>query len=217
MVSSEQKRNRSQTLNEEWANAITHGIGGLISISAVTLLIVLVSLEQGAQAVVAVSIYGASLFLLYLASTLFHSVQAPRVKAWLNLFDHCAIYLLIAGTYTPFLIVGLNDLTGWVLFSLIWSIALAGIYLKLRFRGKYHRFHVMNYVALGWIALFAMPQLKAHLPEGALDLIVAGGITYTVGVIFYVLEQVPFCHAIWHLFVLGGSTCHYIAVYHTVL
>ena len=217
MVSSEQKRNRSQTLNEEWANAITHGIGGLISISAVTLLIVLVSLEQGAQAVVAVSIYGASLFLLYLASTLFHSVQAPRVKAWLNLFDHCAIYLLIAGTYTPFLIVGLNDLTGWVLFSLIWSIALAGIYLKLRFRGKYHRFHVMNYVALGWIAMIAMPQLKAHLPEGALDLIVAGGITYTVGVIFYVLEQVPFCHAIWHLFVLGGSTCHYIAVYHTVL
>ncbi|MBK8972629.1 MAG: hemolysin III family protein [Hahellaceae bacterium] len=217
MVSSERKRNRSQTLSEEWANAITHGLGGLVSISAVTLLIVLVSLEQGAQAVVAVSIYGASLFLLYLASTLFHSVQAPQVKAWLNLFDHCAIYLLIAGTYTPFLLVGLNDTTGWLLFTLIWSIALAGIYLKLRFRGKYHRFHVMNYVALGWIAMIAMPQLKAHLPEGALDLIIWGGITYTVGVIFYVLEQIPFCHAVWHLFVLGGSTCHYIAVYHTVL
>ena len=211
------KHSRSQTLIEELVNALTHGIGGLVSISAITILIVFASLQEDAWKVVSVSIYGGTLFLLYLASTLYHSIQHQRAKDYLNLFDHCAIYLLIAGTYTPFLLVGMRSPLGWVLFSLIWTIALSGIFLKCRYRGRYHRFHVMNYIALGWIALIAMPQLMARLPEASLDLILAGGIVYTVGVVFYVLDRVPFSHAVWHLFVLGGSTCHYIAVYHTVL
>lgn len=211
------KPSRSQTLTEELVNALTHGVGGLVSLSAITLLIGFASLEEDAWKVVSVSIYGGTLFLLYLASTLYHSIQNARAKDHLNLFDHCAIYLLIAGTYTPFLLVGMRSTLGWILFSLIWIIALSGIFLKCRYRGKFHRFHVLNYIALGWIGLLAMPQLMERLPESALVLILAGGITYTVGVIFYVLEQIPFSHAIWHLFVLGGSTCHYIAVYNTVL
>lgn len=211
------KWKRSQTTAEEIANAVTHGAGALVSIAAATLLITFASLESDAWKIVAVSIYGATLFLLFLASTLYHSIPHEGAKQALKLFDHSAIYLLIAGTYTPFLLVSMRTTLGWTLFILVWTIAIAGIFLKLRHRDRYHRFHVVNYVALGWIAAIAMPQFTASLPETAMDLIVAGGVVYTVGVVFYVLDRIPFAHSIWHLFVLGGSTCHYIAVYHSVI
>lgn len=211
------KLKRAQSLAEELVNALTHGLGALVSISAVTVLIVLASQENDVWKIVAVSIYGGSLFLMFLASTLFHSIPAGRAKTALNLFDHCAIYLLIAGTYTPFLLVNLRTAMGWTLFAIVWLIALSGIFLKLRYVGRHHRFHVMNYLAMGWIGLILMPQLMTQLPAGAFNLILAGGIVYTVGVVFYVMERLPYAHSVWHCFVIGGSTCHYIAVYRSVL
>ncbi|GAA3974122.1 PAQR family membrane homeostasis protein TrhA [Allohahella marinimesophila] len=208
---------RAQSKVEEIINAVTHGLGAFVSVAAITILIVLASQERDAWAIVAVSIYGASLFLLYLASMLYHGVDHPRAKYLLNQFDHCAIYLLIAGTYTPFLLVNMRSTTGWVVFAILWTLALTGIYFKLKSPGKRHKVHLVNYIVMGWMGLIVAPQLMMSLPPVALDLIIAGGIVYTVGIIFYLLDRVPYAHSIWHLFVLGGSTCHYIAVYYGVL
>ena len=208
---------RLQSRAEELVNAVTHGLGAFVSVAAITILIVLASQERDVWAVVAVSIYGTSLFLLYLASMLYHGVEHPRAKYLLNQFDHCAIYLLIAGTYTPFLLVNMRSTTGWVVFMILWTLALGGIYFKLRDPGKRHKVHLINYVVMGWMGLIVAPQLMMSLPPVALDLIIAGGIVYTIGIVFYLLDRVPYAHSIWHLFVLGGSTCHYIAVYYGVL
>ena len=202
-----------RSLTEEVVNALTHGLGALVSISAVTLLIAFASQQGDAWKVVGASIYGGCLFLLLLASTLYHSIQYPRAKAFLKLFDHCAIYLLIAGTYTPFLLVSLRGPLGWTLFSILWGLALIGIVFKLGFPGRFKILHLLTYVGMGWIGVVAMPEMIEKLESQTFSLIVAGGIVYTIGVIFYVIERVPYFHAVWHLFVLGGSTCHFIAVY----
>lgn len=208
---------RRQSLREELVNALTHGVGALVSVSAVTLLIVLTSLNRDAWEIVSVSIYGGTLFLLLMVSTLYHAIQHQPTKSILSLIDHCAIYLLIAGTYTPFLLGSLRSTTSWVLFGVIWGLALTGIVLKLLVYKKFHAFHVINYLAMGWIGLLIAPDLMAQISGNAFSLVVAGGIVYTVGVLFYVLERIPFCHSIWHLFVLGGCTCHFIAVFADVV
>lgn len=208
---------RQQTRMEEIVNAITHGVGAFVSVGAGTLLIVFASQKSDAWGIVAVSIYCATLFLLYLASTLYHGAPNGRIKYLLNQFDHCAIYLLIAGTYTPFLLVNMRTTTGWIVFGVIWTLAVIGIYFKLWAPGKRHRLHVFNYLIMGWMGLIIAPGLMMTLPPVALDLVVAGGIVYTVGIVFYLLDRMPYAHSIWHLFVLGGSTCHYIAVYNGVL
>ncbi|WLQ15035.1 hemolysin III family protein [Hahella aquimaris] len=211
------KNKRQQTLGEEIVNALTHGIGAVVSVSAVTLLIVFASLQEDPWKIVGVSIYGGALILLLLASTLYHGVQHPRAKFFLNLFDHCAIYLLIAGTYTPFLLVNLRGVLGWSMFGVVWGLALVGIVCKLCFHGRFKTIHLFNYLIMGWVGIVATPELMATLSSNAFAMIIAGGLAYTIGVVFYVWDRFPYAHSIWHLFVLGGSTCHYIAVYNGVL
>ena len=206
-----------QTRTEEILNAVTHGIGMLVALSAASVLITLASVDGNPWKVVGLSIYGGCLFLLYLASTLYHGIQHIKTKTFLSIFDHCSIYLLIAGTYTPFLLVNLRGSVGWTLFTLIWSLAIAGISFKIARHRKYEAVHLINYLVMGWLILFAYNDLVNNTSEFGLAMIIAGGMSYTIGVIFFVLDRHPYLHAVWHLFVLGGSTCHYIAVFTDVL
>ena len=211
------KRRTPRSLPEELVNAISHGLGALVSISAVTLLIAFASLDTDAWTIVAVSIYGGSLFLLFLASTLYHSIPFPRAKQVLRLVDHCAIYLLIAGTYTPFLLVSLGGIMPKTHQALVWTMALVGITLKLAKPGRLHGLHVLNYVVMGWVGIIVAPVLMSVLSPVTINLVFAGGIVYTVGIIFYVADRLPFAHSIWHFFVLGGSCCHFIAIFNDML
>ncbi len=211
------KKDRKRSVPEELVNSISHGVGALVSIAAATLLIAMASVETDVWTIVAVSIYGGSLFLLYLSSTLYHSIPFPRAKKVLRLMDHCAIYLLIAGTYTPFLLVSIRGPLGWSLFALVWVLAIVGITIKLTARGKLHGLHVFNYIVMGWVGIVAAPKLAAALSPLTADLVLAGGIVYTAGVIFYALDRLPYAHSIWHIFVLGGSCCHYIAIYNDMV
>ncbi len=208
---------REQTISEEIVNSITHGIGTVVAISAATVLIILASLQGDPWKIVGVSIYGACLCLLYLASTLYHGVQHAKTKLFLNIFDHCSIYLLIAGTYTPFLLVNLRGAMGWTLFGIIWGLGLLGISLKIVMHQRFESAHLANYLIMGWLIVVAYEQLTTSFSNFGLTMIVAGGLSYSIGVIFFVFDRYAFLHAIWHLFVLGGSTCHYIAVFTDVL
>ena len=207
---------RAQTLAEEVVNALTHGLGAILAIAAATVLITLASLQDNTWKIVGVSIYGACLIVLYLASTLYHGIQHDRTKGALNIADNCAIYLLIAGTYTPFLLINLRGVIGWTLFGLVWGLALAGIAVRLIWRDRFRLLHLANYLLMGWLMLAAAPDID-RVPETVVTLLAAGGIAYTVGVVFYILNRVPYAHAIWHLFVLAGSTCHCIAVFSDIL
>lgn len=204
---------------EGWLHSISHGIGALLSLAGVTVLIVLASLAADVDPwkIVGVSLYGISLVLLYTASTLYHGARHPRLKRALKVLDHCAIYGLIAGTYTPFLLVNLRGPLGWTLFAVIWSLALGGIALKLAWPQRFGVLRVAVYLTMGWLIVFAAGEMGAHLSNTSITLLVAGGITYTVGVLFYAIRAIPYHHAIWHLFVLSGSVCHYFAVYTAVL
>ena len=208
---------REQTTSEEIINSITHGIGAFVAVSAATVLITLASLQGDPWKIVGVSIYGACLFLLYLASTLYHGVQHPKAKLLLNIFDHCSIYLLIAGTYTPFLLVNMRGTIGWTLFGVIWGLALLGICFKILMHQRFETAHLINYLIMGWLIVFAFNEFIAQSSSLGFSMIVAGGISYSVGVIFFILDRYSFLHAIWHLFVMGGSTCHCIAVFSDVL
>jgi hemolysin III len=210
-------RSTPRSWPEELVNAISHGLGALTSISAVTLLIAFASLETDASTIVAVSIYGGSLFLLFLASTLYHSIPFPKAKRVLRLVDHCAIYLLIAGTYTPFLLVSMGGTMGVLLLALIWTMAVVGITIKLTKPGRLHAIHVVNYLVMGWVGILAAPALAQVLSPMTINLVIAGGIVYTVGVIFYVADRLPYAHSVWHLFVLGGSCCHFIAIFNDMV
>ncbi len=211
------RQDRPASLAEELVNAISHGVGALVSISAVTLLIAMASIRTDAWTIVAVSIYGGSLFVLFLASTLYHSIPFKKAKNIFRLIDHCAIYLLIAGTYTPFLLVSIRGLWGWAVFAVVWSLAIAGITLKMVAPKKMHGLHVVNYIVMGWVGVLVAPILMQALSPMTINLVIAGGIVYTVGVIFYALSRLPFAHSIWHFFVLGGSCCHYIAIYNDMV
>ena len=202
---------------EEIANAITHGIGLLLSIAGFAVLFVLAAVRGTAWHIVACSIYGATLIGLYAASTLYHAVISPQVKRALRIFDHSAIYLLIAGTYTPFLLVSLRGPWGWSLFGVSWGLALAGVLFKLWFVERFAILSTAVYIAMGWLVVIAAKPVITHLPVTAIIWLLAGGLAYTGGVIFFAAKRIPYSHAIWHLFVLAGSICHYFAVLSTVI
>jgi hemolysin III len=197
---------------EELANALSHGVGIGLSIAAVVLLAVFASINGTARHIVSFSIYGATLVLLYTASTLYHSFRNPRIRRVLRVCDHAAIYLLIAGTYTPFTLVVFEGAFGWVLFGIIWGLAATGVVLKLAFVGRFHKVAVGLYIAMGWLVVIGMKPLIHGLAPGGLALLVIGGVLYTGGTVFYACKRIPWNHAIWHLFVLGGSVCQFFAV-----
>lgn len=200
------------TLGEEIAHAVTHGIGAALSVAGLTLLVVLAVLHGDIYQMVSFSIYGATLFVLYLASTLYHSFQHPEVKHVFRILDHMAIFLLIAGTYTPFLLVGIRGPWGWTLLVIIWGMAILGIAFKVLFIRHFERVSVLAYVLMGWLGVVAFRELWTSIPTGGLVWLGMGGAAYTIGILFYAMEKKRYSHAIWHLFVLGGSICHYLAI-----
>jgi len=202
---------------EEVANSITHGIGLVLSLAGLVVLIVLAVLHGNAWHIASCSVYGITLVVLYTASTLYHSARTPRRKHLLRIVDHVAIYLLIAGTYTPFTLINLRGSWGWTLFGLIWSLALLGILSKLCFAHRSTAASTVMYLIMGWLVIIAIKPIVTFIPLGGLVWIFAGGLFYTVGVLFFAWEKLPFNHTIWHLFVLGGSVCHYFAVMFYVL
>ncbi|MFC5453014.1 PAQR family membrane homeostasis protein TrhA [Paenibacillus aestuarii] len=205
------------SIREERANAISHGIGVLLSIVAFILLIVQASLRGDAWHIVSYSIFGAALVTLYSCSTLLHSVQHPKLKDLFEIMDHAAIYLLIAGTYTPFLLVTLRGPLGWTLFAVIWGLALIGMVFKLFFVKRFMVTSTICYIAMGWLVILAFKPLYTNLPFGGILWLVIGGLLYTFGTIFYLWRRVPYHHLIWHIFVLAGSASHFISIYGYVL
>ncbi len=206
-----------QSLGEEIANSVTHGIGAGLSVAALSILVTLAGLYGDAWRVVSFSIYGTTLILLYLASTLYHSFQSMRLKRLFNIFDHSAIFLLIAGTYTPFTLVSLRSPWGWSLFGVIWGLAIAGIVFKALFIDKYRLVSVFVYVGMGFLVTIAAKPMFEAIPTGGLVWIAIGGLCYCLGVVFYLWKKLPYGHAIWHLFVLGGSISHFFAMLWYVL
>jgi hemolysin III len=187
---------------EEIANSISHGLGCLFGIVGLILMINQATARQAdTLTFISYSLYGGSMILLFLASTLYHAVPDGPARPWLKKLDHCAIYLLIAGTYTPFLLVGLRTPLAYGLMAVIWGLALAGIVFKLTIAHRFKALSLVTYLCMGWLSLIVVYQLAA------------GGIIYSLGVIFYVARRIPYNHAIWHLFVLGGSLCHFCAIY----
>ncbi len=212
MVKSES--NAGYTLAEEIANSISHGAGVVLGIVGLVLLLVQ-AVDNGATstAIASYSLYGGTIILLFLASTLYHAIPSPRAKPWLKRFDHCAIYLLIAGTYTPFLLVGLDSPLARGLMIVIWSMALVGVLFKLAFAHRFEVLSLVTYLVMGWLSLIVIYQLMQVLAPGGVTLLAVGGVVYTLGVVFYVCKRIPYNHAIWHGFVLGGSLCHFLAIY----
>lgn len=202
---------------EEIANAITHGVGALASAAAGAVLVTLASLNGTRLQMVSAIVFGASLVLLYTASTLYHAIPSVRIKRRLKVFDHCAIYMLIAGTYTPFALIGLQGVVGWWLFGVAWGLALVGIVFKLFFTGRFKLFSTLVYIGMGWMAVFAIRPMILKIPVAALIWLLAGGVAYTAGTLFYHNERLRYSHAVWHLFVLAGSACHFVAVTSQVL
>jgi hemolysin III len=201
-----------QAQGEELANTVTHGLGALGSIAACVLLIVQAAAVGDPWKIVTSSIFGASLIALYLASTLYHAARAPRIKARLKVVDHATIYVLIAGTYTPFTLVGLRGGWGWSLFGVIWGLAVAGVVFKFFLTGRYTRLSTGIYVAMGWLVLIAVVPMVRELSPRTLVWLVAGGLWYTSGTAFYHARRLPYAHAVWHVFVMMGSLCHVLAV-----
>ena len=198
---------------EEKLNVISHFIGLLLSVVALVLLVVKASLFGNALHIVSFSIFGASLIVLYAASTLYHFSQAPKLRQRLNVFDHSAIYILIAGTYTPFTLVVLNGWVGWTIFGVSWGLALSGVIFKLFFTGKFDKISTIAYVLMGWLIVFAIKPLIHNLPTEGLWWLLAGGLFYTVGAVLYSFKRMQYNHAIFHVFVLLGSFSHFMAVY----
>lgn len=204
---------------EERLHSISHGVGALLSVVGAVVLLVMASISAQVDPwkLTSLGLYGMTLVLLYTASTLYHGIPHRLWKQRFQLLDHCAIYLLIAGTYTPFLLVNMRGPTGWALFAAVWSLALIGITCKLLWPQRLSIFRVVIYLLMGWMILLASEEMAAKLSVTGIALLAAGGITYTVGVIFYAVRAIPYNHAIWHLFVVGGSICHYFAVVAAVL
>ena len=199
---------------EERANAITHGLGVVLGVVGLILLLIRAFDYQADMLTVAsMAIYGSSIILLFLASTLYHSITTEKTKRLLKTFDHCAIYLLIAGSYTPFLLVGLRTPLAMGLMAVIWGIALVGIIMKIAFVYRFKRLSLFIYLAMGWLSLIVVYQLAMSIEMGGLVLLALGGVIYSLGVIFYVAKRIPYNHAIWHLFVLAGCACHFFAIY----
>jgi len=202
---------------EEKLNVISHAIGIVLSIIALVLLVYYASISGTVWHVVSFSIYGSSLIILYSASTIYHSSKNPKWREQLNIIDHSAIYVLIAGTYTPFCLVTLNGTIGWVIFGISWGIAIVGIILKLFFTGKYEKASTIAYVLMGWMIVFAIKPLLENLPLNGLIWLLMGGLSYTIGAVLYSFQNLKYNHIIFHIFVLLGSFCHFMAVFFYVL
>lgn len=199
------------TLREEIANAVTHAIGTGMSLVGGAVLIILAATRADAWLVVSSAIFVVTLVLLYTASTLYHSTRSPRLKARFKVLDHCAIFLLIAGTYTPFMLGVVRGGWGWTLFAVVWTLAAAGVVFKLFFTGRFPLVSTLIYVGMGWLVLVGVGPLLRELPTATLAWLLVGGLTYTGGTVFY-HRSYPFAHTVWHLFVLCGSACHAVAV-----
>jgi hemolysin III len=197
---------------EELFNSITHGIGAVVSIAGLILLIIFSSMYGNLNHLISCTIFGITLVLLYTASTLYHSSQKPNLKHKFKILDHSCIYFLIAGTYTPFLMVTIRGALGWSMFALVWSLTVIGILFKIFFVHRFKIISTIAYILMGWLIIFAIKPLLQSLPGGGLVWLICGGLAYTLGTIFYAWEKLPFNHAIWHLFVLTGSVCHFCAV-----
>ncbi len=206
-----------QTLAEEIANAITHGLSAIAAVAGLVTLIVFASSSGDPWRIVTFTIFGSCLVILYAASTGYHAVRPGPLKKTLRVLDHSAIYLLIAGSYTPFMLVCLRGPWGWSLFCIVWLLAIVGTLYKCLCIEKWPLFSVGLYIGMGWLAVVAVKPMLEMMPGGALAWLVAGGLAYTLGVIFYVWERLPFNHAIWHGFVSAGSVCHFLAVLWYVL
>lgn len=205
------------SLREERINIISHAIGFLLSIVALVLLVKKANLYGNSRDVLSVSIYGTSLIVLYAASTLFHSAKHGLLRKRFQIFDHAAIFVLIAGTYTPFALIALPDSTGKLLFIIVWAFALVGVILKLFFTGKYDTISTILYVLMGWLIVFVVKPLINSLPLEGLYWLLAGGISYTIGAVLYSMKRIKYNHATFHMFVLIGSFCHFYSIYFYVL
>ncbi|MCU7905776.1 MAG: hemolysin III family protein [Candidatus Thiodiazotropha sp. (ex Epidulcina cf. delphinae)] len=205
------------TLGEEIAHAVTHGIGILLSIAGLALLVSFASLYGDVWHITGCSIYGATLILLYTASTLYHGITAPRVKRILQRIDHAAVFLLIAGTYTPFTLVNLRGGWGWTLFGLVWGFAVLGVVLEATGRQRLKWLSLTLYLGLGWLVIIALKPLIDSVETGGLILLLLGGLCYSLGVVFYVWERLAYHHAVWHLFVMAGSVLHFFSVFFYVV
>ena len=204
-------------ISSEIASALTHGLGAAAALAGGAVLITLTAIYGDAWQLGASIVFGVSLLLLYVASTLYHSIQHPIAKARLKVFDHCAIYLLIAGTYTPFTLIGLRGPWGWGLFIAIWTLAVFGVVFKLFYTGRFKLLSTLIYIAMGWLVIVAIKPMLVALDGWTLGWLLAGGVFYTLGTFFYHREKIRFSHAIWPMFVIAGSVCHFVAVKEQVL
>lgn len=206
-----------QSVPEEATNSILHGIGALLSVAGLAVLVVQALLHGDSWMVAGCGVFGASLVLLYATSCLYHAFSTPRLKRVFQVLDHGFIFILIAGTYTPFVLGPLRGPLGWTLFGLVWALAAGGIVMKALLLPRFEKSTSLLYLLMGWLICLALPQLLQQVPAPGVTWLVAGGVAYTVGVLFFVLEKVRFFHAIWHVFVLAGSVSHFFAVLYGVV
>lgn len=201
------------TLGEEIFNSVTHGVGSLLSIAGTVVLIVFSAINSDAFAVVSSAVYGASLIILYTMSTLYHSITNEKAKKFFRIMDHNTIFFLIAGTYTPYTLAVLRSPLGWVLFGVVWGAAAIGIVLNSIDLEKFSKISVVCYIAMGWVIIIAVKPLMNSMPFISFALLVAGGVFYTIGVIFYAIKKVKYFHSVWHIFTVIGSALHYFSVF----
>lgn len=202
-----------QTDTEEWFNAISHGITALAAIVGFVILVILGNSSAQSFTLFSAIVYGLSLVSLYTFSTFYHGLRHGKAKNVFHILDHCGIYLLIAGTYTPVLLVSIGGTTGWMIFGVQWTIALIGIVMKIFYTGKFDKISTLIYAVMGWMIVIKWQELVDSIPSDALNLIIAGGISYTLGIVFYLIDtRIKFSHFIWHLFVIAGSLIHYIMI-----
>ncbi|MBH0175379.1 hemolysin III family protein [Fictibacillus sp. 23RED33] len=201
---------------EEIANAITHGLGVLLSVAVTSILLVFAVWKGTAVHIVSFAVFGGTMLTLYSASTLVHAFPKGRVKDLFEIMDHAAIYLFIAGTYTPIVLIVVGGALGWTLFGVVWGLAIFGVVFKVFFTKKFVVLSTLGYVAMGWLITFAFQDISANMPPAGIQLLVAGGIIYTLGSIFYVWRSFPFHHAVWHLFVLAGSVMHFLMMFYVL-
>jgi hemolysin III len=200
------------SLTEEFLHAFSHGAGAILSIGGLTWMLYISIAASDPWRIVASIVYGLSLVLLFMASTLYHTFHSSSHKHVFKLLDHCAIYLLIAGTYTPFLLVAMRTNIGWWLFGIVWALATAGILTKLWFRHRFPRVSLVSYLLMGWLVVIIIPQVAEAIGKNGILWLAAGGASYTVGAFFYAQKQMAYSHVIWHVFVLVGSICHFLAI-----
>jgi len=208
----EKRPAREYTLGEEIANSVTHGIGVAFSIVALTLLVAFAVLYGDRWALSSGIVLGLSLILLYTGSTLYHAIPFPRARHYFKIMDHAAIYVLIAGSYTPFTLVTIRNAGGWWMFALVWTFAAVGIATEAFWAYRPRWLSTVVYLVMGWMVMFMIGPVTANLHPTGLTLLIAGGLCYTLGTVFYVLKRVPYFHMVWHIFVLAGSVCHFLAV-----